>query len=122
MSSSILQQIVPRDNNSVSSSRQHDASSANVVPNVTRNINKEFPGVSLKSSKPITRIVTSKKWVLPPRPKPGRKPSADVPTTKRKAQNRAAQRHSEKGEPIELQSWKNSLWSWKERRVSRKEF
>lgn len=92
MSSSILQQIVPRDNNSVSGSHRHDASLAKVVPNVTRNINSEFPGVSLKSSKPITRIVTSKKWVLPPRPKPGRKPSADVPTTKRKAQNRAAQR------------------------------
>lgn len=92
MSSSILQQIVPRDNNSVSGSHQHDASLAKVVPNVTRNINSEFPGVSLKSSKPITRIVTSKKWVLPPRPKPGRKSSADVPTTKRKAQNRAAQR------------------------------
>ena len=34
----------------------------------------------------------SKNWVLPPRPKPGRKPVQDVPTTKRKAQNRAAQR------------------------------
>ncbi|KAI0465349.1 hypothetical protein LJB42_000581 [Komagataella kurtzmanii] len=43
-------------------------------------------------SKPITKIVTSKEWVLPPRPKPGRKPSVDTPTTKRKAQNRAAQR------------------------------
>ncbi|CAK7897252.1 hypothetical protein CAAN1_27S00980 [[Candida] anglica] len=37
-------------------------------------------------------IVTSKEWVLPPRPKPGRKPSADTPASKRKAQNRAAQR------------------------------
>ncbi|GME76366.1 unnamed protein product [Ambrosiozyma monospora] len=41
---------------------------------------------------PITKIITSKEWVLPPRPKPGRKPSADTPATKRKAQNRAAQR------------------------------
>ncbi len=41
---------------------------------------------------PIMKIVTSKAWVLPPRPKPGRKPSADAPGTKRKAQNRAAQR------------------------------
>ncbi|CDK26466.1 unnamed protein product [Kuraishia capsulata CBS 1993] len=40
----------------------------------------------------ITKIVTSKEWVLPPRPKPGRKPSIDTPATKRKAQNRAAQR------------------------------
>ena len=38
------------------------------------------------------KILTSKQWVLPPRPKPGRKPSLDTPTTKRKAQNRAAQR------------------------------
>ncbi|ODV86915.1 hypothetical protein CANARDRAFT_181007, partial [[Candida] arabinofermentans NRRL YB-2248] len=40
----------------------------------------------------ITKIITSKQWILPPRPKPGRKPSIDTPATKRKAQNRAAQR------------------------------
>lgn len=34
----------------------------------------------------------SKQWVLPPRPKPGRKPITEDPPTKRKAQNRAAQR------------------------------
>ncbi|KAH0553446.1 hypothetical protein GP486_006485 [Trichoglossum hirsutum] len=37
-------------------------------------------------------IVTQKEWVVPPRPKPGRKPAVDNPPTKRKAQNRAAQR------------------------------
>ncbi|KAI9771057.1 MAG: hypothetical protein M1839_002954 [Geoglossum umbratile] len=37
-------------------------------------------------------IVTHKEWVIPPRPKPGRKPAVDTPPTKRKAQNRAAQR------------------------------
>ncbi|KAI9828402.1 MAG: hypothetical protein M1832_002830 [Thelocarpon impressellum] len=36
--------------------------------------------------------VTQKEWVIPPRPKPGRKPATDTPPTKRKAQNRAAQR------------------------------
>ncbi|KAI1041862.1 hypothetical protein LB505_007673 [Fusarium chuoi] len=36
--------------------------------------------------------MTSKEWVIPPRPKPGRKPATDTPPTKRKAQNRAAQR------------------------------
>lgn len=41
---------------------------------------------------PVTSIVTSREWVLPPRPKPGRKPSVDTPALKRKAQNRAAQR------------------------------
>lgn len=40
----------------------------------------------------LTSIVTSREWVLPPRPKPGRKPSVDTPALKRKAQNRAAQR------------------------------
>lgn len=41
---------------------------------------------------PVQKLSTSKVWVLPPRPKPGRKPSTDTPPTKRKAQNRAAQR------------------------------
>lgn len=40
----------------------------------------------------ITRILISKEWVLPPRPKPGRKPAEDTPASKRKAQNRQAQR------------------------------
>ncbi|CAL5871354.1 uncharacterized protein PFLUO_LOCUS5604 [Penicillium psychrofluorescens] len=44
------------------------------------------PGVTTPGS------VTSKEWVIPPRPKPGRKPATDTPPTKRKAQNRAAQR------------------------------
>ncbi|KAI0439729.1 hypothetical protein F4803DRAFT_564316 [Xylaria telfairii] len=39
-----------------------------------------------------TTSITSKEWVIPPRPKPGRKPATDTPPTKRKAQNRAAQR------------------------------
>jgi len=37
-------------------------------------------------------IMTRKEWIIPPRPKPGRKPATDTPPTKRKAQNRAAQR------------------------------
>lgn len=36
--------------------------------------------------------MTSREWIIPPRPKPGRKPATDTPPTKRKAQNRAAQR------------------------------
>ncbi|KAL1894080.1 hypothetical protein Cpir12675_003864 [Ceratocystis pirilliformis] len=36
--------------------------------------------------------ITSKEWIIPPRPKPGRKPATDTPPSKRKAQNRAAQR------------------------------
>lgn len=41
---------------------------------------------------PRQMSMTSKEWVIPPRPKPGRKPATDTPPTKRKAQNRAAQR------------------------------
>ncbi|KAI1323717.1 hypothetical protein F5Y16DRAFT_412465 [Xylariaceae sp. FL0255] len=41
---------------------------------------------------PPKTSITSKEWVVPPRPKPGRKPATDTPPTKRKAQNRAAQR------------------------------
>ncbi|EGW35250.1 uncharacterized protein SPAPADRAFT_133020 [Spathaspora passalidarum NRRL Y-27907] len=49
-------------------------------------------GSASLAPKGITQIITSKEWVLPPRPKPGRKPSVDTPASKRKAQNRAAQR------------------------------
>jgi anti-sigma28 factor (negative regulator of flagellin synthesis) len=41
---------------------------------------------------PNVPSLTSKEWIIPPRPKPGRKPATDTPPTKRKAQNRAAQR------------------------------
>ena len=41
---------------------------------------------------PPTAIKTRREWVIPPRLKPGRKAATDPPPTKRKAQNRAAQR------------------------------
>jgi hypothetical protein len=47
------------------------------------------PGTPMEAPK---ISMTSKEWVIPPRPKPGRKPATDTPPTKRKAQNRAAQR------------------------------
>src|SRR5258708_39312217 len=47
---------------------------------------KPEPGVQTPT------IVTRKEWVVPPRPKPGRKLATDTPPTRRKAQNRAAQR------------------------------
>lgn len=53
------------------------------------------PSISAAASSPSPGTpgsVTSKEWVIPPRPKPGRKPATDTPPTKRKAQNRAAQR------------------------------
>lgn len=57
---------------------------------------RQFDGNSNCSGQPksLTNLglVTRKEWVIPPRPKPGRKPATDTPPTKRKAQNRAAQR------------------------------
>ncbi|MCJ1247953.1 hypothetical protein MMC30_005168 [Trapelia coarctata] len=47
--------------------------------------------LQMKNPAPAT-LLTQKEWVIPPRPKPGRKPATDTPPTKRKAQNRAAQR------------------------------
>lgn len=67
----------PRRNSSISSNNTRRNS------NITPSNNKD---------KDITKIVLSKQWILPPRPKPGRKPSEDIPNSKRKAQNRAAQR------------------------------
>lgn len=46
----------------------------------------------LAGSPGVVSIVASREWVLPPRPKPGRKPNADTPELKHKARNRAAQR------------------------------
>lgn len=46
----------------------------------------------MSASLQVQPSLTKKEWVVPPRPKPGRKPAADAPPTKRKAQNRAAQR------------------------------
>ena len=54
------------------------------------------PGSKLLAPAPSagasTPMLTTREWIIPPRPKPGRKPATDTPPTKRKAQNRAAQR------------------------------
>ncbi|KAK9247594.1 hypothetical protein V1506DRAFT_37930 [Lipomyces tetrasporus] len=70
----------------------------------------------------ITCIRPSKEWVLPPRPKPGRKPSTDTPPTKRKAQNRAAQRafrERRAARVVELEDRLLELESEKEEKESR---
>ncbi|RKF71927.1 putative bzip transcription factor [Golovinomyces cichoracearum] len=79
-------------------------SSPAIVPThralAVKNINEDMNGDIrrhinyLEPEKKMTSLglVTRKEWVLPPRPKPGRKPATDTPPTKRKAQNRAAQR------------------------------
>ncbi|KAK7207051.1 hypothetical protein BZA70DRAFT_292449 [Myxozyma melibiosi] len=58
------------------------------APAIAPRIKPESP----EDSAGVSCIRPSKEWVLPPRPKPGRKPSTETPPTKRKAQNRAAQR------------------------------
>lgn len=50
------------------------------------------PAISPSPGPGTPGSITSREWVIPPRPKPGRKPATDTPPTKRKAQNRAAQR------------------------------
>ncbi|TKW55137.1 AP-1-like transcription factor [Colletotrichum tanaceti] len=64
-------------------------------PQVPQVLNK-MSMASVISPPPMTEApkmsMTTKEWVIPPRPKPGRKPATDTPPTKRKAQNRAAQR------------------------------
>jgi hypothetical protein len=72
------------------------ASPANIAP--ARVLSFKTPStdnmaaMALDSSISISSIGPTKTWVVPPRPKPGRKPATDTPPTKRKAQNRAAQR------------------------------
>ncbi|KAL8744676.1 MAG: hypothetical protein Q9190_003099 [Brigantiaea leucoxantha] len=61
-----------------------------LVPSSSYVVNKS--GGSISGPLLTPSIFTNKEWVIPPRPKPGRKPAADTPPTKRKAQNRAAQR------------------------------
>ncbi|KAI4279208.1 MAG: hypothetical protein LQ337_000443 [Flavoplaca oasis] len=61
-----------------------------LAPAASTTANKLLLPRSITSQTPP--ILTHKEWVIPPRPKPGRKPAADTPPTKRKAQNRQAQR------------------------------
>ncbi|KAI4147660.1 MAG: hypothetical protein LQ340_005450, partial [Diploschistes diacapsis] len=54
----------------------------------TRPLEVSPPALSLVNGPSLV----ARNWVVPPRPKPGRKPATDTPPTKRKAQNRTAQR------------------------------
>ncbi|CAK9435596.1 uncharacterized protein LODBEIA_P03230 [Lodderomyces beijingensis] len=87
----------PNNNNNTNSSSTGStpssiagSSPANPASPPTDDISIRMQGHTTSSI--TTSIMTSKEWVLPPRPKPGRKPSVDTPASKRKAQNRAAQR------------------------------
>ena len=60
--------------------------------------------------------MTTKEWVVPPRPKPGRKPATDTPPTKRKAQNRAAQRAFRERRAARVGDLEEQLEEFKEER------
>jgi hypothetical protein len=80
----------------MSSTPSSAASPANIAPApvlaVKTSNADNMTAMALDATMPISGIGPTKNWVIPPRPKPGRKPATDTPPTKRKAQNRAAQR------------------------------
>ncbi|KAK0510571.1 hypothetical protein JMJ35_007003 [Cladonia borealis] len=61
-----------------------------LTPATSSTVNKPLAPMPGMGNQPPISI--NKQWVLPPKPKPGRKPAIDTPPTKRKAQNREAQR------------------------------
>ena len=61
-----------------------------LTPSTSSTVNR--PLAPIPGSQMSPTAFTHKEWVIPPRPKPGRKPAGDAPPTKRKAQNREAQR------------------------------
>ena len=63
-----------------------------LTPSASAIMNRPVPIAPTPGSNVPSSIFTHKEWVIPPRPKPGRKPAGDAPPTKRKAQNREAQR------------------------------
>lgn len=77
-------------------------------------VTQETKGSESKASTP--QIITSKEWVLPPRPKPGRKPSVDTPASKRKAQNRAAQRAFRERRATRVQELEEQLLEFEKER------
>lgn len=62
------------------------------APPLTPSISSTQAVPTTTSLPPPRTSLASKEWIVPPRPKPGRKAATDAPPTKRKAQNRAAQR------------------------------
>ena len=70
----------------------YSAASPRMVAHASPSVKINKPIAPMAGALQTPSIITRKEWVVPPRPKPGRKPAADTPPTKRKAQNRAAQR------------------------------
>lgn len=73
--------------------------------------------VAAAAATSATGIVLSKQWAIPPRPKPGRKPATDTPPTKRKAQNREAQRTFRERRAAKVGELEGELAEAKEERI-----
>ncbi|KAL2112968.1 hypothetical protein VUR80DRAFT_5872 [Thermomyces stellatus] len=79
--------------------KPHPRATPSIAPSPSAPVNKMSMAsvISPDPTPPPQQVIpkvsmTTKEWIVPPRPKPGRKPATDTPPTKRKAQNRAAQR------------------------------
>ncbi|PSN74342.1 hypothetical protein BS50DRAFT_13811 [Corynespora cassiicola Philippines] len=76
--------------------QQRPPSSRAIVPsNITPRVpitTASSPTNDYSIASPVGSGPTSASYVVPPRPKPGRKPATDEPASKRKAQNRESQR------------------------------
>lgn len=79
----------PRNNSTSSNNKNSSTNQKMPIAASPGSVSSPSPGNTDENN---SELSTSKVWILPPRPKPGRKPSVDAPPTKRKAQNRAAQR------------------------------
>ena len=64
----------------------------NLTPRVSIATASSSPSDTTAHPSPVGGGPTSTNYVVPPRPKPGRKPATDEPASKRKAQNRESQR------------------------------
>ena len=84
------QQVTSSQPSSTNSTATHSTALANLQPASPSTANK--PIAPMPTSTAVPPISLNKTWILPPKPKPGRKPAVDTPPTKRKAQNREAQR------------------------------
>ena len=62
-----------------------------------------------ESPRPPGGPVMTREWHLPPRPKPGRKPATDVPSSKRREQNRVAQRNYRERGKKALEQYENDV-------------
>ncbi|KAF1967277.1 hypothetical protein BU23DRAFT_292826 [Bimuria novae-zelandiae CBS 107.79] len=69
-----------------------DAPAEAIIPTPNASFTPITTAAPPVGASPLSAGPTSSNYVVPPRPKPGRKPATDEPASKRKAQNRESQR------------------------------